>query len=98
MTDFKDQFIKLIEATEDPTAPIKVQDAYNAVNRLGVMIASISDQATVNQLMEKLTSAWPNDLIEEVCCKPEFVMALGGMFNGALKTWKDSLMEPKDVT
>jgi hypothetical protein len=85
------QWAKLIEATQDPTAPLKLQAAHTAVNALGQLMASVADEHVTTAVRDCLISQWPNDEIEMVCNSPEFVMALCGLLLTSMKGWKDSL-------
>jgi hypothetical protein len=68
--------IRLTELTGNPLASIICQNAYGEANRLGRTLAAISDQQLVGEYSIKLMSAWPDNEIEAVCDKPEFIMAL----------------------
>lgn len=93
MTDIKQAFIKVVEATGDGMAAIKMQDAYNSANAIGKMLAGVSDRKTVDNYFAALSAAWPGDSIHQVCDKPEFVVALAGMFCQSLKAWKDKTVQ-----
>jgi hypothetical protein len=86
-----EQWAKLIEQTGNPTAPLIVQEASSAVDRLGRLMAGMSSPEVVNRYCDQLCTAWDDlDDIEQVCYKPDFVMALAAMLIESLKGWKDN--------
>jgi hypothetical protein len=90
MTTIKDQWVRLIEHTDDGIAPMVVQEAYTAINRLGKLMAGVSNPAIVEGYQTKLLTAW-DGTPEADCYKAEFVMALAAMLGRSLKGWKNSV-------
>ena len=82
MFDIRKATAALIQATEDPTAPIKINQLHSAASSVGRMLAHKADKHTTQIYSESLTSAWAWDKdakLEEVCYEPEFVIALCSM-------------------
>lgn len=75
----------LIERTQNPIAPIIVDKAYAAVNALGELCASIEpDKAKHEEMLDKLTSAWPEAELDHILNSPQAVCALCAMLAESL--------------
>lgn len=86
--DFRRAFVKLIERTGDPVAPIKLQEAHRYANAVGKMLARQSKQANVTVYTEALLSFWPDeDELTPICGKPEFICALASMLCTSLERY-----------
>jgi hypothetical protein len=75
--DFKRAFVKLIERTEDPIGPIKLQECHRWVEAVGKMLArpELKEEATI--YTKALTSYWPDDdELNKICGSPGFIVAL----------------------
>lgn len=75
---------KLIKVSGDPTAPIKIQTAYGAVDSLGAMLAGQSNRQAVDEISEQLLSKWTDAALDNICHKPEFVIALCSLLAQAI--------------
>jgi hypothetical protein len=83
--DIKRATMALIHKHENPLAPITISNAYGALEALGKLMADVSEPETVKAYNECLLSAWDEEgQLEEVCCKPEFVMALCAILSQSL--------------
>jgi len=82
--DFKKAFVRLIERTKDPIAAIKLQEAYKYANLVGKMLAYTTNIEAVTAYRDVLLSGWDDDEINKVCAKPEFLIAVAGIFAQAL--------------
>lgn len=61
--NIKAQFVAAIEATGDPTAPIKLQDTYNAVSTLGaLMMQGKATHDQTQQFAETLLKSFPEEM------------------------------------
>jgi len=67
---------KLIVATEDPLAPIRLNDTYTQVNRLGKMLSNQTTAIDSEKIAEKFLSSWSYAELEQLSNEPEFIVAL----------------------
>src|SRR5262245_25978415 len=75
--DIKRAVAALITKHQDPVAPITINKAYGAINQLATTLAGVSDKNKVKIYSYALMSAWDEPgQVDEVCHKPEFLMAL----------------------
>jgi hypothetical protein len=75
-------FPKLVKATGDPTAPIKLQEAYVYATAVGKMLAARGEKAKAidycNRLLSGLSKA------DKASSEPEFVAVTASLFCEAL--------------
>lgn len=95
--DIKKAFARLIETTEDPLAPIRMQKAYGAIADLGQMMAGQCDAVKVSKYVDYMTQEWSNE-INKVCHEPEFIMALCGMLSESLVTYARKVAGDPTIT
>ena len=77
----KEAFPKLIEATGDPTAPIKLQEAHKWATAVGKMLGNVASQEEVGEIINKL-----EENVQEADT-PEFLMVVASMFCTALEAY-----------
>lgn len=92
LRDFKARFIAAIEATGDPLAPIKLQDAHGAANRLGHLMANVADETKVNDISMTLLSGFPDEM-DHIACDPSFLMAVCAIFENAIVAYASHLTQ-----
>lgn len=83
--DIKRAWIRLIEKYADPFAPVKLQEAFGSLERLGTMLAPGCDQTKVQGYSDRLMGSWTEKELNSVSRDPEFIMALAGMLSTSLK-------------
>jgi hypothetical protein len=101
--DFKRAFATLVQRTEDPLGPIKLQEAYRWADRVGKMLAHTTKLSEVITYRDALLSFWPdNDELNKICGSPAFVMAVAGIFSQALVNYArethDGVQDESDGT
>lgn len=90
MDNIKRQFITLIDRTGDPFAPITLQNAHGAVEKLSKLMARQAKPETVAAYNEQMLAQMPMDM-DHIARDPSFIMALAGMLTSAIETYRDSL-------
>jgi len=82
--DIKRAFVKAIEKTGNPLAPVILQEAYGRVEALGQMFAECSDRDKVEAFADRLTAAFAEEDLDKHDGDPEFIMALAGLLSTSL--------------
>jgi hypothetical protein len=80
-------FPELIKATDDPTAPIKLQEAHKFATAVGKMLANNADQARVETFTQSLTRKWERSNLNAIAAEPEFVIALAALFATSIERY-----------
>jgi len=84
----------LIKATQDPTAPIKMQELYKFTGLVGQTLASCSDEKKAKMISYILFDLDATDLdVEETTKSPEFIMALCAALQEALLVYTRDLVK-----
>lgn len=91
MDTLKQKFINVIKTTNNPLAPIILQEAYSSIGQLGKMLSTASNQATVTTITDRLLRDFPDQEINDLCSTPEFLMSLSGLLAQALLSYSRSL-------
>lgn len=91
--DIKRAFVRLIETTGDPTAPIKLQEAAARVESVGRMMVSLTTKEQLAAIQLRLMSDFEDAELDELCKTPAFVMALCSMLNEALISFTIAVSE-----
>jgi hypothetical protein len=87
----------LIKVTNDPTAPMKMQKAYAAVDAVGRMLASSGTNAElVRKYHDTLVVGFTDDEIEVIATTPEFLIALASSFCTAMIHYTTALVEAEE--
>lgn len=94
---FKQRFIALIERTDNPLAPLIIQAAHNANERLGPLLAPLADREATKALTSKMMSSWSDEEMNALSTKPELVIALASMLNTAIAGWVSALPLVEEV-
>lgn len=77
-----------IEVTGDPVAPLILQEAYTALNRLGKLMPQAGAKPEkVEALTSSLLDAWSESEIEEIASTPDFIMSVAAILSISLKSW-----------
>lgn len=76
MSGIKERVVHLIEITQNPMAPIHLQELYIACMRVGQMLTVLTDRATATELQNRLLLDFSNEELNELSSKPEFIIAL----------------------
>lgn len=87
MSTINHKFVAVIEATENPMAPIILQEAYSGVSKTGKLFASISNKEMVATITERLLKDFPDKEIDKLCSTPEFIMSLCGLLSQSLLSY-----------
>jgi hypothetical protein len=100
--DFKRAFVKLIERTEDPMAPIKLQEAHKYVDLAAKMLVNTVDKDEVRTYKDALLSFWPDEgELEAICGKPAFIIAVSAILVQSLieyaKETHDGVRDDKTI-
>ena len=82
--DLQQAWAKAIEPTQDPLAPIVLQEAYAKVNRLGSMLTACCSEEEVNEFRDELMSPWTEGGLNQIADKPAFIVALAGLLVSTL--------------
>jgi len=84
--DMRRKFAAAIEATQDPLAPIVLNQLYSSTERVGRMFASNDgvNKEEVLQYTARLLKNFPDRKIDKISATPEFIIALCGMLSSAL--------------
>lgn len=88
--DIRTKFVKAIEATQDPLAAIKLQEAYSRCSDVGRLMASIADKAKTIEFSDKLLKSFPDEM-DHIARDPSFICALAGLLSNALVEYSRSL-------
>jgi uncharacterized protein YlzI (FlbEa/FlbD family) len=84
---------KLIEATGDPIAPIKLSEAHAKAYAMGQMLVAASDRTKIETYHNKIQSLWNDKEIEEIAYTPEFIITLTGLLCVSLEGYAAKLKE-----
>lgn len=82
--NMKRMFTSAIERTGDPTAPIKLQEAYSSASAIGKMLASTADQGKVEALTARLFKDFTDEELNNLSKSPEFIIALAACLSQSL--------------
>jgi hypothetical protein len=83
-----------IRKTENPLAPMIIQDAYGAVDRLAKMlVAGKLDRSLVEAHKIELLSAFTDDELKAYSKRPEFLLALCAMLITALMDYAGDVVK-----
>jgi len=91
MLDIRKAVAKLIETTEDPTAPIKLNQLYGAADKVGRMLAVKASKDKVDTIKGLMLKQWNEDNIDDVAYSPEFIIALCAMLCQSLVGYTNKL-------
>lgn len=85
MTDIRKLMTSAIERTENPVAPIIMQEAYSAVNKLAKLMTPIAEsQAEVEIYSERLLREFSDAELNKIGGDPAFVIALCALLTQSL--------------
>jgi hypothetical protein len=76
MTDIKDFVSGVITRTQNPVAPILLQDLHGAATGMAKTLAAISSQEQVEHLSLRLLRDFSDTELKTIPGSPEFLMAL----------------------
>lgn len=91
MTSINHKFTKAIEATNNPLAPIILQEAYGRANQVGAMLSCVASKAEVQSIADRLLKDYSDVEIDKLCATPEFIIALCGLLTNALLAYAREL-------
>lgn len=74
---------KVIGRTQDPLAPVKMQQAYMGLEALGKMMATATSKEEVERMSERLLSDFPAQMDKE-SVDPAFICALCALLQQSL--------------
>lgn len=78
----KETFVRLIEKTENPTAPIAFHELYGNCDRVAKMLVPSADKAKTLEYTDRLLAKFPAD--GSFAGDPSFIIALAGLLSQAL--------------
>ena len=81
----KTAIVRLIERTNNPFAPVILQETHNNANRLADMLRPEADQAKAEAYLERLLAHFEDD--EEFSSDPAFILCVCGMLMEAIVTY-----------
>lgn len=87
---------RLIAVTQDPLAPIKMQEAARRLEQLGMMLAAVSDKEKVMEISDNLNEHWTEEQLNEVSSTPEYIMALTGALIVSIQDYAKSFFREGD--
>ena len=74
--NIKAAIIELIKATSDPTSPVKMQEAYQHVERLGTMFGTTANKTGTSNILEAFLDTLPEDISG---IEPEIITAVSAI-------------------
>lgn len=86
MPDIRDYMASAIERTQDPTAPLKLQEAHKYVELVGKMMAGVADKDTTLEMLDNLTVSFPKNM-DKIAADPAYICALCNLLSNALVYW-----------
>jgi hypothetical protein len=97
MPDIEQMWVGLIEHTQDPLAPIKVQMTAGALVALGKMLGGISNHGKCTEYTERLLKDFPDEELNRIACEPDWALTLASMLTTALTALvRDMATKPVD--
>ena len=83
----KEKIAYSIERTGNPLAPIIIQSAHTAVEKLGALMTNEADKKTVEQYCEKIASVLSIDdeVLNQIGGDPSFIMALSAILASSIE-------------
>lgn len=87
----------MIKLFEDPIAPMKMQQAYDAADKLGRMLATVSDRKLSHKYSEQMLSALGGkEELDKMGGSPEFILVLSAHLCTAIAKCVSDMAEAED--
>lgn len=84
-SDIKAAWAYLMKLTNDPLAPIHLQNTYAQADKLGQCLAGCANQAQAQAIKDRLLSDFEDPELDDLTATPEFIIAVASLLCGALQ-------------